>query len=288
MNKIIKIYNKLLKKYGHQGWWPIINDKTLLCEYHIGAPRNESEALEICFGSLLAQGTQWYPNVVRSLQQLKLGRPFKKEELEVIKQAEIAQAEILGNEEKVTNNNILTQNTSWKNVEKAIVELNKNSLIDVDKIIRIENKKLAEIIKSSGYHNQKAKKLKNFCSFLLKSYNGKLKLLFNNDIEKLRKELLSVNGIGPETADSIILYAAKKPIFVIDAYTKRIMQRIGCKEYEYDELQELFMQNLNNSERLFNECHALLVELGKNICKKEPLCGKCPINDLCSYYKTKQ
>ena len=178
---------------------------------------------------------------------------------------------------------ILTQNTSWKNVEKAIVELNKHNLINIKKIIK--NEKLAQIIKSSGYHNQKAKKLKNFCNFLLKNYDGSLKNLFNNNIEKLRNELLSINGIGPETADSIILYAAKKPIFVIDAYTKRVMNRIGFKEQTYEELQRLFMQSLPNSERLFNECHALLVELGKNICKKEPLCKKCPVNMNCRYYR---
>ena len=179
---------------------------------------------------------------------------------------------------------ILTQNTSWKNVEKAVINLNKNNLIDTKKIIQIENKKLAEIIKSSGYHNQKAKKLKNFCGFLAKNYDGKLDLLFENDLKKLREELLSVNGIGPETADSIILYAAKKPIFVIDAYTKRIMNRIGFQEKTYEELQKLFMQSFPNSEKLFNEYHALLVELGKNICKKAPLCEKCPINKDCNYY----
>ena len=180
---------------------------------------------------------------------------------------------------------ILTQNTSWKNVEKAICQLNKNKLIDIKKIIRIKKDKLARIIKSSGYHNQKAKKLKNFCDFLLKRHNGNLKSLFKNNIKKLRNELLSVNGIGPETADSIMLYAAKKPIFVVDAYTKRVLNRIGYKEEEYDEFQKLLMENLENSEKLFNECHALLVELGKNICKKDPLCGNCPINGFCSHYK---
>ena len=183
---------------------------------------------------------------------------------------------------------ILAQNTSWKNAEKAIIELNKNNLINVKKILKIENKKLAEIIKSSGYHNQKAKKLKNFCDFLLRNYDGSLKNLFKNNIKRLREELLSVNGIGSETADSIILYAAKKPIFVIDAYTKRIMNRIGCKEQTYDELQRLFMESLQNSEKLFNECHALLVELGKNICKKVPICEKCPINGYCDYYSAKK
>jgi len=227
---IKQIYNTLLKSYGKQGWWPIVNDKILLCEYHNNAPRNESDALEICFGA------------------------------------------------------ILTQNTNWKNVEKAIIQLNKNQLINIRKIIKINNKKLASIIKSSGYHNQKAIKLKNFCNYINKNYNGNLKRLFSNDIQVLRNELLVINGIGPETADSIILYAAKKPIFVIDAYTKRIMNRIGYKEETYDDLQNLFMNNLDKNEKLFNEYHALLVELGKNICKKEPLCNMCPINEMCEYH----
>ena len=180
---------------------------------------------------------------------------------------------------------ILTQNTSWKNVEKAIISLNKSNLIEVKKIKNIKNEKLALIIKSSGYHNQKAKKLKNFCDFLLKKYDGSLKKLFEKDTVKLREELLSVNGIGPETADSIILYAAKKPVFVIDAYTRRIMNKIGYNQKTYEDLQKLFMENLQNSERLFNEYHALLVELGKGTCKNEPLCEKCPVSKHCKYYK---
>ena len=182
---------------------------------------------------------------------------------------------------------ILTQNTSWKNVEKAIIQLNKNNLIGIKKILKIDNEKLAKIIKSSGYHNQKAKKLKSFCSYIFKNYKGNLNLFFKNNIGTLRNELLSINGIGPETADSIILYAAKKPIFVIDAYTKRIMNRLGYKEEKYDELQKLFMDNLENDEKYFNEYHALLVELGKNYCRKNnPLCSNCPINKYCNYYKT--
>ena len=224
------MYKSLLKYFGPQYWWPVTEEGKLHPEYYDG-PKNEKQQLEVIFGA------------------------------------------------------ILTQNTNWKNVEKAIVELNKNDLIDVKQINGIDIKKLALLIKSSGYHNQKAKKLKNFCEFLLTNYNGILKKLFQNDINKLRKELLSVNGIGPETADSIILYAAKKPIFVIDAYTERILSRIGFKEKAYEELQKLFMENLENSEKLFNEYHALLVELGKNICKKNPLCQKCPINRYCSYYK---
>ena len=227
---ILKIYNELLEKYGNQYWWPVTKEKEVIPKYNRNIKLNEKQKLEICFGA------------------------------------------------------ILTQNTNWKNVEKAIVQLNKNQLININKILKINNKKLAKIIRSSGYHNQKAKKLKNFSLFLFKKYNGNLDLFFKNNIKKLREELLLINGIGPETADSIILYAAKKPIFVIDAYTKRIMNRIGFKENSYEELQKLFMDNLELNEKLFNEYHALLVELGKNICKKLPLCNKCPINKNCNHY----
>ncbi|MCH8329518.1 MAG: hypothetical protein IIB81_03950 [Nanoarchaeota archaeon] len=336
----MQIYRELLNEYEPQGWWPIVNDKTLLCEYNKGAPRNEKEALEICFGAILTQGTQWYPNVVRAIQQLKLGRPFTKQELELIIKAEILQHEIFGNGEKIKsldskNKSLLgKKQIYWKNVEKAIINLNKNNLINartasgtncvgINKILKINNKKLAKIIRSSGYHNQKAIKLKNFCQYINKNYNNDIKKFFENNIKTreskkienfldtgnarhfqvnqrfsvpqkskgflrtLRNELLSVNGIGPETADSIILYAAKKPIFVVDAYTKRIMNRIGFKEESYDELQYLFMSNLESNERLFNEYHALLVELGKNVCKTKPLCNKCPINKKCNYYNIK-
>ena len=227
---IPKIYHLLLNYFKPQHWWPV-TEKGKLHPTYSGGPKNESQQLEVIFGA------------------------------------------------------ILTQNTNWKNVEKAIAELNKNNLVDINKIIEIEHKKLAEIIKSSGYNNQKAKKLKNFCNFLIKKYNGKLSLLFNESIKDLRKQLLSINGIGPETADSITLYAAKKPIFVIDAYTKRVFNRIGFKEEAYDKLQALFMKNLPNNEKLFNEYHALIVELGKSICKKHPLCNKCPVSQHCDYYK---
>jgi len=173
---------------------------------------------------------------------------------------------------------ILTQNTAWKNVEKAIIELNKKNLIDVNKLLIIKQEELAQTIKSSGYFNQKAKKLKNFAVFLKKYSIKKLK---NMELNNARKLLLSINGIGPETADSILLYAFNKPIFVVDAYTKRIFSRIGFKEKTYDEFQALFMQNLEHDAKLFNGYHALIVELGKNICQKKPLCDKCAINNLC-------
>ena len=165
---------------------------------------------------------------------------------------------------------VLTQNTSWKNVEKSINNLNKNNLIDINKISKINTKKLASLIRSSGYYNQKAERLKIMAKFLI------------NNKTLTRNKLLNVKGIGPETADSILLYAFKKPVFVVDAYTKRIMGRLGYKQEEYDEFQELFEKNLPKKHELFNEYHALLVELAKNYCKKKPLCNNCPIKTFCS------
>ncbi len=169
---------------------------------------------------------------------------------------------------------ILTQNTSWKNVEKAIFNLNKAKLVDIDKIKKVNIKKLASLIKPSGYYNQKAEKLKIAAEFFSK----------NKSIS--RHELLAVKGIGPETADSILLYAFQNPSFVIDAYTKRIFSRIGlCKpNIKYNELQEIFHQNLSKNTKLFNEYHALIVELGKQFCTKTPKCSNCPIKDSCKKF----
>ena len=178
---------------------------------------------------------------------------------------------------------ILTQNTSWKNVEKAIINLNKNNLINVNKISNISQEELAELIKSSGYFNQKAERLKIFCNYLINNYKGNVSLLFNKNIDELRQELLSIKGIGPETADSIILYAAQKPIFVIDAYTERVFSRLGIcnKNISYDQLQQLFHSKLKSDVSLFNEYHALIVKLAKGFCKTKPLCNNCPINNIC-------
>lgn len=179
---------------------------------------------------------------------------------------------------------ILTQNTSWKNVEKAIENLNKNNLIDIKKLNEINSKRLAIFIKSSGYYNQKAKKIKNFITFVVKNYDSNLLNLKKLNIKKLRKELLTINGIGRETADSIILYAFNKPIFVVDAYTKRIFERLfNVKFKDYDELQELFHKNLLKNHKLFNEYHALIVEHGKNICRKKPLCEICIFEKKCLF-----
>lgn len=181
---------------------------------------------------------------------------------------------------------ILTQSTNWKNVEKSILKLNENNLIDAKKLRNIKVEELAQLIRSSGYYNQKAKKIKNFIDFLFKEFNGNLESLFSLEIQGLRNKLLSVKGIGKETADSIILYAANKPMFVIDAYTKRIFSRLGYKEEDYDKLQLFFMKNLNKNVKIFNQYHALLVELGKRYCKKQPGCKNCPLLSICGNGKS--
>jgi endonuclease-3 related protein len=180
---------------------------------------------------------------------------------------------------------ILTQNTSWKNVEKALIKLNAAGLVSASKIAGLNLKKLARAVRSSGYYNQKAKKLKGIAIYLQKRYKGKLEPLFNKDLQEMRRELLALNGIGPETADSIILYAAARPVFVVDAYTKRIGHRLGWyKDAAYDEMQRFFESSVPKSLEIYNEYHALLVALGKDYCRaKKPLCVKCPLKNMCKY-----
>lgn len=175
---------------------------------------------------------------------------------------------------------ILTQNTTWKNVEKAISKLKQQGLISIDKLNAISIDYLAQIIRSSGYYNQKAIKIKSFVSFLNEHYAGSLEELLSEEISSLREKLLGIKGIGPETADSIILYAAKKPIFVIDAYTHRILSRHGlvAEDSNYQEMQELFMNSLPDDPQLLSEYHALIVKTAKQHCKKKsPVCNGCPL-----------
>ncbi len=169
---------------------------------------------------------------------------------------------------------ILTQNTSWNNVENTLENLRKNNVLNIDKLREININKLAELIKSSGYNNQKARKIKEFIKFL------------DSKKEINRNNLLEVWGVGKETADSVLLYTYSKPIFVVDSYTKRIFSRLGfCKEdVSYDELQDIFHNNLKKDFKLFNEYHALLVEHAKRYCKKKPLCSSCPIRDNCKFF----
>lgn len=175
---------------------------------------------------------------------------------------------------------ILTQNTNWSNVEKAINNLRKNSLLDAGRLYRLPRGKLAAKIKSAGYYNIKAKRLKAFLKFLFQFYGGDIKTMSSADTRLLRRQLLSVNGIGPETADSILLYALDRPVFVVDAYTKRIFSRhrLIREDADYHEVQDLCLKNLKKDLRLFNEFHALLVKLGKDFClKNKPRCAICPL-----------
>jgi endonuclease-3 related protein len=175
---------------------------------------------------------------------------------------------------------ILTQNTAWTNVEKAIRNLKKAKLLSPEKMHQVKIERLSKLIRSAGYFNVKARRLKNFTELLFSNYEGSLSRLFKLDTETLRAELLSVNGIGPETADSILLYAANRPAFVVDAYTKRILLRHKlCKENAtYDEIQKNFTKNLRPDKKIFNEYHALIVRVGKELCRpKKPLCTECPL-----------
>lgn len=187
---------------------------------------------------------------------------------------------------------ILTQQTAWKNVEKAILNLKKEKLLTVEGIANTDIDLLQKSVRPAGYYNQKSKRIKNVCQYLLKKYNANLDTFFDRDIKAIRNELLCLNGIGPETADSILLYAGNLPIFVVDAYTIRVCKRLGIKiGDDYEEVQRFFEKNMSKKEKsisekvkLYNEYHALIVALGKNYCKnKKPLCDNCPLLGVCDY-----
>ena len=174
---------------------------------------------------------------------------------------------------------VLTQNTNWTNVEKAIRNLNAKGLLSLKALNAISTQALAEEIRPAGYFNIKAKRLKNLVRFFFERYNGSIEGLSNEAIGSLREGLLSVNGVGPETADSILLYALERPVFVVDTYTHRILLRHGMADEQmtYHELQEMFVDHLPEDLNLFNEFHALIVRAGKGYCKKRPLCSDCPL-----------
>ena len=174
---------------------------------------------------------------------------------------------------------VLTQNTNWKNVEKAIENLKTKERLTLEGLHMLSLSELAEDIRPAGYFNIKAKRLKNLIEFIVDKYEKDLSLLLNESPALLREGLLSVKGIGPETADSILLYAARKPVFVIDAYTYRILRRHGMAEEEmtYEGLQAVFMDHLPDDPQLYNEFHALIVRTGKEYCRKTPRCDRCPL-----------
>lgn len=178
---------------------------------------------------------------------------------------------------------ILTQSAAWGNVEKALDNLKRTDALKPAAMRGVSLSDLAQLVYPSGYYNSKAKKIKAFVEHLGLWYGDDLRAMFTRDTSELRKELLSIHGIGEETADSIILYAAHKPIFVIDAYTRRIFSRLGRTpgDESYRAYQRMFEVELPRDTELFNEYHALLVTLGKRICRKLPLCGECCLRPVC-------
>ncbi len=178
---------------------------------------------------------------------------------------------------------ILTQNTSWNNVERAIERLKIEGALSASFLNQVDERVLSDWIRSTGYYRIKAKRLKNFFRFFISEYQGRTKNMQDQPLEHLRQQLLQVNGIGPETADSILLYALERPIFVVDAYTHRIFSRhqLIDEDISYEDLQAYFMDHLPSDPQLYNEYHALLVRLGKEFCqKKNPRCQECPLKIL--------
>lgn len=180
---------------------------------------------------------------------------------------------------------ILTQNTAWTNVEKAIDNLKCANALSIDAIITLPDSELALLIRPSGYYNQKAVRLKAICFYLRDRCSGDLAELTSVPTSKLREELLAIKGIGAETADSILLYAFNRAVFVVDAYTRRVLSRLSLIENRagYDDIQRIFMDNLEPDRELFNDYHAQFVALGKYHCKNKPLCEGCPLNGVCEY-----
>ena len=180
---------------------------------------------------------------------------------------------------------ILTQSVSWRNVEKAILRMSQIGVLDPVAMRNLPQEQLEDLIRSTRYYRMKAKKLKAFLCFLHDNYHDNLEKLLNQPLDKLRQELLSIYGLGPETVDSILLYAGGLPIFVVDAYTRRIFYRLGYWEpkISYDQMQKYFHQHLAAETQLYNEYHALIVGLGHSYCRQTPRCESCPINSLCHW-----
>ena len=179
---------------------------------------------------------------------------------------------------------ILTQRTTWRNVEHAMMALNESDLLSVDALVVTPQEQVSETIRPAGFYNAKARKLKAFASFLAERYGGNLEALFTVPTADLRSELLGIHGIGEETADAILVYAAGRPSFVIDAYTRRLLKRLAWIDgnESYDELRSLFLRALPCDVGLLGEFHALIVRHGKAHCRARPDCGGCPIRRICA------
>jgi endonuclease-3 related protein len=178
---------------------------------------------------------------------------------------------------------ILTQSAAWKNVESALAKLREERLLSFDALLRAPEEELERAVRPSGYFRMKARKLKAFAAMLAERFDGRLERLFALPVDEMRVALVATYGIGPETADDIILYAAHKPAFVVDAYTRRIFDRLGIRPGvdTYDGWRSLFTDALPPETALFNEYHALIVRHAKVKCRKEPLCTGCPLLDIC-------
>ncbi len=176
---------------------------------------------------------------------------------------------------------ILTQNTNWQNVARVIADLKKDDLLTPQGLNLLPTDELARRLRPVGYYNVKAKRLRNFLEFLASRFQSSMEVMAECTLADLRPLLLSVTGIGPETADSILLYALHKPTFVVDAYTFRILarHRLAPETCSYEELRQLFMQHLPPDTPLYQEFHALLVRLGKTFCRPRPQCDSCPLQD---------
>jgi len=248
MSSLQEVYQTLLNNYGSQGWWPIVDLKT---------------------------GKSIYKTKLNGRTQSELSAPKK-----LIPSGKKNNEEIL----EIALGAILTQNVSFKNVEKAILNLKKTKNLTYNKLLKIKIEKLAELIKPSGYYNQKAKTIKNFITWFRKySFSGE-KIKKIKSPTNLRKELLEIKGVGPETADSILLYAFKQKFFVVDTYTKRIFTRLNLlgKEQNYDQIQAKFHLDFKGNLKDYQEYHALIVAQAKTFCLKKPRCSLCPLKRLCS------
>lgn len=181
---------------------------------------------------------------------------------------------------------ILTQSVAWKNVEKAIANLKSLNLMDPFRLVDAPVEVVEEAVRPTRYFTQKAERLRIFCRVMVEEHGGELERMLDGEVQELRGRLLGLKGIGPETADSIILYAAEKPIFVVDAYTRRIFSRLGYfpEDVDYQTMQEFFMSRLKPDVPLYNEYHALIDALGNRLCSnRKPGCAACPLNAICHY-----
>ncbi|MCO6046493.1 endonuclease III domain-containing protein [Aeoliella sp. ICT_H6.2] len=174
---------------------------------------------------------------------------------------------------------VLVQNTAWRNVERAIANLKQHNLIDVDRLYAVEVGRLEELVQPAGYFRVKARRLRNLLEFVIDRHEGSLDRLFELPMEEARRQLLEVNGVGPETADSILLYAGEQPKFVVDAYTRRVLLRHGwlAPPATYEAMQKFFERRLPAEVPLYNEYHALIVRIGNQYCRSQPKCEECPL-----------